>query len=72
MWLALRHKILTWDNFQKRGYNGSNMCNACMDNDNFINHLLEFYPFTIQVWKDLEMHIGLREIWSGASIDEGL
>ena len=53
IWLALRNKILTWENLQKRGKVGPGMCALCCSDGETVDHLFTNYF----VWKTVTDHI---------------
>ena len=52
LWLTLNNKILTWDNLQKRGWNGPNWCALCNSNEENVSHLFNFCSYADTVWKE--------------------
>jgi ribonuclease HI len=72
MWLALSNKVLIWDIWQKRSWQGPNRCSLCKENEETIEHLLMSCGYTIQAWKKVEALIGLKDVWRGPTIEESL
>jgi hypothetical protein len=69
MWLALKNKVLTWENLKKGGKHGLGWCYLCQSCDESIAYLLLFCPFPGEVWKEVGSSIGIRVDWSGISVD---
>jgi hypothetical protein len=44
LWLAMNNKLLTWDNFLRRGWCGPNKCPLCKENQETITHLFVSVP----------------------------
>ena len=40
LWLYVSNKILTWNNSQKKNWNGSSKCVVCKDNNKLVDYLL--------------------------------
>jgi hypothetical protein len=53
LWMALANKILTWDNGQKRGWNGLGWCCLCKSENELVDHLFVHCSFTKEVWKEM-------------------
>ena len=51
LWLTLNNKILTWDNLQKRGWNGPNWCALYNSNEENFSHLSNICSYADTVWK---------------------
>ena len=49
IWLALKNKLLTWDNLQKQGWTRPGICVLCRIDTESIEHLFYYCP----VWKNL-------------------
>jgi hypothetical protein len=49
LWLALNNKLLTWDNFLRRGWCGPNRCPLCKENQETITHLFISCPYAGKV-----------------------
>lgn len=45
-----KNKILTWDNFLKRGGTGPNVYILCLMDVKIVDHLMIHCPFTKDVW----------------------
>jgi hypothetical protein len=50
LWLVAHGSILTWDNLTKRGFIGPSICPLCLEEAETMNHLLNIFPFSTQVW----------------------
>jgi hypothetical protein len=49
----LANKILTWDNYIKRGGEGPNICALCHLDVEVMDHLMIHYSFTKSVWMEI-------------------
>lgn len=49
----LENKILTWDNFLKRGGNGPNVCILCFMDVESVDHIMIHCKFTKEVWQEV-------------------
>lgn len=49
-WIALKGKIFTLDNFQRRGISLPNICFLCHCVEEFVDHILIHCPFALEVW----------------------
>lgn len=50
MWLILMNKVLTMDNYMRRGGMGPNVCLLCLQSAETIEHLFVHCPTTLQLW----------------------
>lgn len=50
-WLTWKGRVITWDNWRKRGHHGPGWCVFCSDADESIHHLFFTCPSFIQLWK---------------------
>eukprot|EP01018_Ginkgo_biloba_P022058 Gb_03022 [translate_table: standard] len=69
---AKNPSALTWDNLQKRNIAGPGRCPLCKTSEETNNHLIMECSFSIQVWREIEHLLGVRNVWIGASVEEGL
>ena len=53
IWLAIKNKILTWDNLQKRGRSGPGICALCCSDGETVDHLFS----RCSVWRTVLVHI---------------
>lgn len=51
--MMFENKILTWDNYLKRGGMGPNICILRKMNAGIVNHLMVQCPFTRAVWMQI-------------------
>ena len=68
LWCVLENKVPTWDNLQKRGFQGSGSCVLCKAES--VIHLFLTCPYCVQVWKECVklLGLGLECRWEGDSI----
>lgn len=50
MWLVQQKKIQTWENLLKRGFVGPSKFHLCGLQEETMEHLLNFHPFTSTFW----------------------
>jgi hypothetical protein len=50
LWLAVKNKILTWNNLQLRGWKGPGRCHLCKRDSEDNAHLFIHCPFTKLIW----------------------
>jgi len=50
LWLVAHGRILTWENLMKRGSTGPSIYLLCMKDAEALNHMLNIYTFSSQVW----------------------
>jgi hypothetical protein len=55
LWLVHHRCILTWDNILKRGFSGPSRCALCYNNEESIDHLLDNFPFSNNIWDNAVM-----------------
>ena len=67
-WLVMENKILTGDNYQKRGDIGPNICHLSVQAKETINHLMIHCPFTQVVWEELKKVSPFAQLWDSPSI----
>ena len=63
----LENKVLTWDNFLKRGGMGPNiyiLCYIVVES----SHLKVRYPFTLIVWQEVKNALNIDQIWDFQNI----
>jgi hypothetical protein len=53
VWSILENIIPTWENIQKRQFNGLSWCSLCKEHEETIDHLLIRCPFTTSVWVEV-------------------
>jgi ribonuclease HI len=66
--LAIEGKIHTWENLQRKGWEGPSLCSLCKSSTEEINHLFISCYFTLSIWKRLKNILHLKDTWKGASI----
>ena len=59
LWLLTHRKTLTWDNLQRKGFQGPSVCCLCMRDNESINHLLNTFHFTSNIWSWLLLVFGV-------------
>lgn len=72
MWLVLMNKFSTHHYMQRRSWNGPHRCpiyQLCVEN---LSHKLNFCSYFVVAWKLFEDFIGLRHVWEGQCMEEGL
>jgi hypothetical protein len=72
VWLVLANKVLTWDNLQRRGWQGPNRCPLCEQDLESINHLFVTFPITKLVWQEVLSSLNCCGSWNEASYDRCL
>lgn len=72
LWLTLENKILTQDNYQKRGSVIVNCCILCGAALESMDHLLVGCPFTGLVWWKISSSLKLDTIWGNGSFSSSL
>lgn len=55
-WLVFYNKNLTWDNLQKKNWNGPAICLMCKSNEENIIHIFLNYLQSHGIWKNLADH----------------
>jgi hypothetical protein len=51
LWLLVQNKILTWENFLKRGFTGPSIFPLCQHQEETTEHLLNQCDFSLQIWE---------------------
>ena len=59
LFLFLENKLLTQDNYQKRGGIGTNMCILCCSTLEIVEHLFVSCSFTTQVWNEVIFYLNI-------------
>lgn len=72
MWFFLNDKSLTWDQQQRRNWEGPGRCNLCLEAEETNRHLAIDCKFTTQVWHEKEALMKSRFSWNGISVQESL
>ena len=60
-WLAFEKKILTWDNYLKRGGKGPNICTLCKSVEECVDHILVYCSFSKMVWREIKIWIKITK-----------
>jgi len=68
MWCVLENKAPSWDNLQKRSFQGPGWCALCKRELETVEHLFLACSFTVEVWKECSVLVGSPCQWAGASI----
>jgi hypothetical protein len=67
-WLAVENKILTWDNLQKKGWEGPSLCHLCSRDSETVLPLLVKCIFIQQVWHKIKIALNLKTNWEGNNL----
>ena len=67
-WLALENRLLSWDNFLKRGMLGPNLCVMCGLDKESIFHLFVSCIFSRLFWKNVVHILKCSFCWLGIPI----
>jgi len=70
MWCTLENKVPTWDNLQKRSFQGPGWCVLCKRAQESITHLFLSCSYSVDVWKECSTLVGRPCQWTGASIGD--
>jgi hypothetical protein len=65
IWLSLENRILTWDNLQRKGWEGPNICVLCQDEAESVYHLFVTCRFSREVWNQLYSVLSIHSYWEG-------
>lgn len=63
LWLSLENKLITQDNFQRRGGIIVNCCFLCVVDYELVDHFLFLFPFTITIWWKVLDILKIKDIW---------
>jgi len=64
----LENRILTTDNFMRRGGMGPNVYVLYLKEEKIVQHLMVECPFTTEVWESLKAELRLSRPWAHDSI----
>lgn len=67
-WLVLKDKVLTMDNYVRRGGMGPNVCSLCLNDAEFVQHLFVKCHTTLQLWTVISHQRRLDFCWNKVSI----
>jgi hypothetical protein len=67
-WLSVENKTPTWDNLQRKGWAGPNLCQLCYKDEESINHLFTQCIFTRLVWDKIVQVNNINTAWNGISL----
>jgi hypothetical protein len=67
-WLSVENKISTWDNLQRKGWAGPNLCQLCYKDAETVNHLFTQCTFTRHVWDRIVQVNNIKTAWTGISL----
>jgi hypothetical protein len=70
LWLALKNKLLTWDNGLKRGWNGPNHCILCKSMEEFVSHIFIYCPYAGKVAEAIKHKLGANSNWSLGGLED--
>lgn len=68
-WLAIHHIILTWDNFQGRGYHVPCIWSMCRTEEEKTNHMFIRCNFAKEVWKGVATILKLRRMNTQSTLE---
>ena len=68
MWCVLENKVPTWDNLQKRCFQGPGWCALCHDDGEFVSHVFVCCAYITEVWRECQKVLGRACNWTGISI----
>lgn len=71
-WLAAENKISTWNNLQRKGWTGPNLCQLCFKDAESVFHLFNQCYYTRQVWNKIALDQHITTAWIGISLTECL
>jgi len=63
IWIAISNRILTGDNYQKRGGIGPSICPLCMKNDETVCHMLIYCTVFQSIWEEVLMLLKFPGTW---------
>ena len=66
----MNNKLLTWDNFLRRGWCGPNKCPLCKENQETITHLFISLSYVEKVVRTLKERLKAKANWNQGSIEE--
>jgi hypothetical protein len=69
MWLAINHRVPTWDFMQRRSWQGRGRCPLCKVCDEDISHILIHYSYFGSIWKKIEVLTNLINMWGGKNVE---
>ena len=72
MWVILNNRDPTWDILQNGTFVGLNQCSLCQKVEETNAHIIITYPYTKELWKELEKMIGYQNVWVRDDIEEAL
>ena len=62
------NKVLTWDNLQKRCFQGSGWCMLCKEKGESVLHLFLHCSFVKDIWKECTEKLGVPCLWEGPTV----
>ena len=68
MWCVLENKAPTWDNLQKRSFQGLGWCRLCKSDGESVSHLFLQCPFIKEVWKECSRSLGFPCRWESNTV----
>jgi len=71
-WMVLHHRVLTWDNLCRRGWQGPGLCSLCLSEGETIEHLFIHCRFTRNLWNNIFSSLHIVWSWDLMSIKECL
>jgi hypothetical protein len=70
MWLSLHDRILTGENFRRRGGIGPTACSLCLQDEETTQHLMVSCEITQQIWKEVCGLLKLNGNWNLLSLKD--
>jgi hypothetical protein len=64
----VENKILSWENLQRRGFNGPGICTLCKMQTETTHHLFMECAFTVEVWRIINSAFNFSGNWIGISL----
>jgi len=72
MWLCLRNKVMTGNNYRRRGGIGPSVCHLCLNDEESVNHLFAECGVTLYIWEGVCSLLKLECSWKSSSVEENL
>jgi hypothetical protein len=71
LWLPLQNCLLTWDNLQRRGWEGSSRCSLCGLASETVSHLFLTCSYAVTIWSKDSQCFSTGHPSMGESLLEG-
>jgi hypothetical protein len=69
-WLVAENKVLSWDNLQRRGFEGPRYCSLCKKDSETMFHLFVGCPFACAFWERENFSLKFLGLWYDNTIPE--